>query len=178
MLIFNLRFCSFGSNFFFRESNLVSTVLEDGTFLQKRVNLRAGENIFVLNNQDRGTWIVETMRGFNIKIPAICVLLTGPDTEAIEKAMMLRVELLASWTVAVKELGKTLIGFMLSVFRHWNKEEVSREGLLDVFESVSHVTTVLLTQKTARNFPMTSHCEKRCILSNPVDACMMCIFEN
>uniref|UniRef100_A0A1I8J841 SH3_10 domain-containing protein n=2 Tax=Macrostomum lignano TaxID=282301 RepID=A0A1I8J841_9PLAT len=97
-------------------------------FAAPEVSVKAGREVFLVDNTNRDQWIVETCGGVCLGVPSLCVTIAGGDPAALERAAALRLRLLASWTIALKEIGRALIGFMLQVFRRISAIESQTEA--------------------------------------------------
>uniref|UniRef100_A0A1I8GLR5 SH3_10 domain-containing protein n=1 Tax=Macrostomum lignano TaxID=282301 RepID=A0A1I8GLR5_9PLAT len=97
-------------------------------FAAPEVSVKTGREVFLVDNTNRDQWIVETCGGVCLGVPSLCVTIAGGDPAALERAAALRLRLLASWTIALKEIGRALIGFMLQVFRRISAIESQTEA--------------------------------------------------
>jgi len=90
------------------------------------ISVRSNEDILLLDNSNPRFWKVRNGKGQEALIPAVIVLIPGPDRDVIETAARLRLQLLAAWTNAVKHIGARLIGYSLNTFKHeYNQQEIS-----------------------------------------------------
>lgn len=82
------------------------------------------ECITLLDNSNKTSWKVKNSRGQEGMVPAVVVLIPGPNPNAIDIAIKLRIQLLALWTASIKRLGYKVIAFMLLVIKDYNEEEI------------------------------------------------------
>uniref|UniRef100_A0A1I8GRI7 SH3_10 domain-containing protein n=1 Tax=Macrostomum lignano TaxID=282301 RepID=A0A1I8GRI7_9PLAT len=93
-------------------------------FETKELTLKANDDVFVVDTSDRDSWTVETTRGQSISLPSMCIAISGPDPEVMERSLSVRTFLLADWTATLREVGRALVSFTLSVFRLARTAEV------------------------------------------------------
>lgn len=108
------------------EESRPATALTD--YRTDEFDITEGETITLLDNSDKSSWKVKNSRGQIGTVPAVVVLIPGPNPNAIDVAIKMRIQLLALWTASVKRLGYKLIAFMLLVIKDYNEEEILKLG--------------------------------------------------
>lgn len=91
----------------------------------KDISIQEGEELGLLDNSKTRTWKVRNLRGEDFSVPSVILLIPGPDANATEAALKLKLQFLASWTNMIKRFGKTIILFLLQVIRVWTPVEES-----------------------------------------------------
>jgi len=88
------------------------------------IQVREGEELLLIDNADTQSWQVRTLNAVESRVPSVICVIPGPDPEAVQTALKLRLEFLYVWTENVKRIGKDLILFMILILRDWTDEEI------------------------------------------------------
>ncbi|ESO01367.1 hypothetical protein HELRODRAFT_192313 [Helobdella robusta] len=94
------------------------------TFYHDNVKMREKEDILVLEGGANDQWKISNGRGDEGYVPALFVLVPGPDKNAVQALDKLRFILLAYWTSILKNYGAKFIKLLLKIFKaQYNNDE-------------------------------------------------------
>jgi len=112
------------------------------------ISIVEGEELTLIDNSLTQMWQVTNTRAQTSVVPSAILVIPGPDINAVQAAIRLRLQLLACWTNDIKRFGKTIIWFLLQVIRDWTPEEIKMLHALNATDKSDLLSLMFAIEKT------------------------------